>query len=154
MDVVILPISLECEKAKLPKAVLEVDTTPSDTTPGCKGAFIDYAFKSLYINTLENCFDLPDPLFLGSGITIQSVEVGMERDRHTGEIVEVQFWLKDTEQKYYRTTMLELALPAAPRPTGFSILVNHCFEVKPQTGGGKKKPLGYLTVGTIEFWPK
>jgi hypothetical protein len=149
MDVVISPIDLLCPVTKLPKAVLAVDTTD-----GCRGAFIEYAFKSPYINTLEHCFDLPEPLFPGSSIKVQSVEVGCKRDRHSGEIVDVQFWLKDTEQKYYRTEIVELDTPAAPHPNGFSISVNHCFRVSPQTGGGKKRTLGYLTVGTIEFRQK
>ena len=149
MDVVISAIDLQCPVQELQKAVLEVDTTA-----GCKGAFIPYDFKSLYINTLEHCFDLPDPLFFGSGITVQSVEVNCTRDRHTGEIVEVQFWLKDTEQNYYRTEIVELDSPVAPDPVGFSISVYHCFKVSPQSGKGKKKPLGYLTVGMIEFWQK
>ncbi len=151
MDVVIFAIDLQCTAMELPNAVLKVDTTDDC---GSKGAFIPYAFKSLYINTLEHCFDLPTPLFPESGITVQSVEIGCKRDRHTGEIVGVQFWLKDTEQKYYRTIMLDLASPAAPNPIWFNIYVNHCFEVYPQTGKGKKQVLGYLTVGTIEFWPK
>lgn len=146
MDVIILPITLDCEQPELQKAVLEVDTRD-----GCKGAFIPYDFKSLYINTIEHCFDLPDPLFSGSGITVQGVEVNCKRDRHTGEIVGVQFWLKDIEQKYYRTKMLELTNPVLPDPLWFEICVNHCFEVYPQTKKGKKQVLGYLTIGTIEF---
>ncbi len=122
-----------------------------DTREGCKGAFIPYAFKSLYINTLEHCFDLPDPLFTGSGITIQSVEMYCKRDRHNGEIVAVQFWLEDTEQKYYHTKIVDLDSSAVPNPAWFVIFVNHCFEVYPQTKKGKKQVLGYLTVGTIEF---
>jgi hypothetical protein len=146
MDVIISPNGLPCTAPELQNAVLRVDTTDS-----CKGAFIPYAFKSLYINTLEHCFDLPEPLFEGSGITVQSVEVGCKRDRHTGEIVEVQFWLKDTEQKYYRTKILELANPVLPDPIWFMISVNHCFEVYPQTKKGKKQVLGSLSVGTIVF---
>jgi hypothetical protein len=147
MDVV-TPIPPLCTLLK-PNAVLAVDTTV-----GCKGAFIPYDFKSLYINTLEHCFYLPDPLFPGTGITVQSVEVNCKRDRHTGEIVGVQFWLKDTEQNYYRTKMLELATPALPNPVYFWISINHCFEVYPQTRKGKKQVLGYLTVGSIDFWAK
>ena len=146
MDVVIsLNVSL-CDETD---PVLAVDTRDD-----CKGAFIPYNFKSLYINTLEHCFHLPDPLFSGSGITIQSVEVGCIRDRKTGEIVEVQFWLKDTEQNYYRTLLIELPFPEAPDPNGFMVPINQCITVYPQTKKGKKKPVGYLTVGTIEFWPK
>ena len=125
-----------------------------DTRDGCKGALIPYDFKSLYINTLEHCFDLPDPLFSGSGITIQSVEVGCIRDRKTGEIVEVQFWLKDTEQNYYRTDLIELPFPVAPDPIGFVVPINQCIAVYPQTKKGKKTAVGYLSVDTIEFWPK
>ena len=149
MDVVISPNNLPCTATELPSVVLGVDTTD-----GCKGAFIPYAFKSLYINTLEHCFDLPDPLFTGSGITIQSVEMYCKRDRHTGEIVAVQFWLEDTEQKYYHTKIVDLDSSAVPNPAWFVIFVNHCFEVYPQTKKGKKQVLGYLTVGTIEFWKK
>ncbi len=148
MDVIISPNG-SCTGMGLSSAELWVDTRD-----GCKGAFIPYAFKSLYINTLEHCFDLPDSLFPGSGITVQSVEVGCQRDRHSGEIVGVQFWLKDTEQNYYHTKILDLDSPVAPNPSWFVIHVNKCLEVYPQTkgkGGRKKQVLGYLSVGTIEF---
>ena len=149
MDVIISEITLDCTETELPSAILKVDTTD-----GCKEAFVTYAYKSLYINTIEHCFELPEPLFSGSGITVQEVELSCMRDRRTGQIVEIQFWLKDTEQNYYRTKILELGIPVHPNPEWFIIHVNHCFEVKPQTKKGKKKPVGYLTVGTIEFRQK
>jgi hypothetical protein len=146
MDVFISPITIQCKELN---SVLAVDTRD-----GCKGAFIPYAFKSLYINTLEHCFDLPEPLFPGSGITVQSVEVGCNRDRHSGEIMAVQFWLKDTEQNYYHTKILDLDSPVAPNPSWFVIPVNKCLKVYPQTKKGKKQVLGYLRVGMIEFLQK
>jgi hypothetical protein len=146
MDVVISPIDSLCAETD---PVLTVDTRD-----GCKGAFIPYDFKSLYINTLEHCFNLPDPLFPGSSITIQSVEIGCMRDRHTGEIEKVQFWLKDTQQNYYHTKIFPLAIPVAPNPSYFAIHVYDCFEILPQTKKGKKTAVGTLSVGTIEFWQK
>jgi hypothetical protein len=147
MDVAILPID-ECTATESQSAMLEVDTRD-----GCKGALIPYTSKSIYINTLEHCFTL-DELFPGSDIFVQKVEISLERDRNTGDILGGRFWLKDSENNYYKTEVFELVFPATPLPTGFSIFVNHCFEVKPQTGKGKKQVLGYLSVGTIEFFVK
>ncbi|UCE40406.1 MAG: hypothetical protein JSV17_13215 [Candidatus Aminicenantes bacterium] len=146
MDVVISPIDSLCAKTDPVLAV--------DTRDGCKGAFIPYAFKNLYINTIENCFDLHDPLFPGSVITVQSVEIGCERDRKTGEILGFMFWLKDTEQNYYHTKKFTLATPVALNPSYFVIPVYDCLEVFPQTKKGKKGAVGSLSVSTIEFLQK
>ncbi len=146
MDVVILPIDSLCAETDPVLAV--------DTRDGCKGAFIPFGGKNFYINTIEHCFDLPQPLFSGSSITIQSVEIGPERDRKTGEILGIRFWLEDVEQKFYRTDLLEPPFPVATDPNGFMVPINQCVAVYPQTGKGKKRPVGYLTVGTIEFWQK
>ena len=149
MDVVISPVNWECTEAGLPNAVLAVDTTF-----GCKGAYIPDRFKSFYINTLEHCFDLPEPLFSGSGIIIQSVEMHCERDRKTGRILGFMFWLKDIEQNYYHTKMFALPVPVAPNPSYFAIPVDDCLKIFPQTKKGKKKALGTLSVGLIEFMQK
>jgi hypothetical protein len=146
MDVVISSDVLLCTKSDPVLAV--------DTIDGCKGARIPHDFKSLYINTLEHCFILPEPLFSGSNIIVQSVEIGCIRDRHTGEILEVQFWLKDTEQNYYHTKIFPLAIPVTPNPSYFAIQVYDCLEVFPQTKKGKKTVVGSLSVGTIEFLQK
>lgn len=150
MDVVISPIDSLCAVKEVPYAVLAVDTTDPD---GCKGALIPFTSKSIYINTLEQCFTLI--FFPGSDIFIQKVEISLERDRNTGEILGGRFWLKDTNQKYYKTEVFELVFPVPTYPSGssFSIPVDQCLKVYPQTGRGKKKPLGYLTVGMIEFLP-
>ncbi len=144
MDVIILPSDL-CTATDLPSEVLWVDTRDCS-----RGGLIPYTSKSIYINTLEHCFTL-DELFPGSGIFIQKVEISLERDRNTGEILGGRFWLNDHENNYYKTEVFELELPVASNPSGFFIPVNKCLKVYPQTGRGKKQVLSYLSVGTIEF---
>jgi len=142
MDVVISP-SGWCA-TELTSAVLAVDTTEA----GCPGALIPDTLGGFYI-TFNHCVNYFDPISFGDDITIQKVGMGCQWHRKTGTYG-VMFWLKDEfEQKMYRTEILERYF--VPTPSGFSILVDQCLKVYPQTGKGKKKPLGYLAVGTIEF---
>jgi hypothetical protein len=146
MDVLISPSDL-CTGTESPQAVLEVDTTGDE----CPGAQIPYTLGGFYI-TFNHCFNYFEPFTLGDDITIHKVEMGCQWHRKTGTYG-VMFWLKDEfKQKYYRTEILELSF--VPNPDYFSISVNQCLRVYPQTGGGKKKPVGYLSVGTIQYLPK
>jgi hypothetical protein len=127
-----------------------------DTRDGCKGAYIYDDNRSLYINTIGTCFDLPQTVFSrdGSYISIQRVEIGFTRDRKTGAILKLQFWLQDFEQNFYRTYLIEPTFPVVPNKLGFMVPVDQCIEVYPQTKKGKKELVGYLSVGTIEFKKK